>query len=201
MVAALGASLELAGIRVWLDRTGIPGGVNYGPEIVAAIKASAGVVLCCSAAGNATPDAVQARALLAAGHLAHYQGDAAAALPWLEEGLALNRAQRDLPRMANAGCMLGVAAEDRGDYAGARETLADALEVSRAVGDQVSATWCVIHLGIVAFGEGNMEMALALGEEAGELARELGDADGVGTATLHLAHVACAQGEYARAAA
>ena len=46
VVAPLIAALERAGVRIWLDRTGIPGGVNYRPEIVAAIKASAGVVLC-----------------------------------------------------------------------------------------------------------------------------------------------------------
>ncbi len=40
-VAALVAALERAGVRAWLDRTGIPGGATYGPEIVAAIRESA----------------------------------------------------------------------------------------------------------------------------------------------------------------
>ena len=62
-VAPLASVLERAGVSVWLDRTGIPGGVNYGPEIVAAIKASAAVVLCCSAAAFASRNVRQEVAL------------------------------------------------------------------------------------------------------------------------------------------
>ncbi len=153
---------------------------------------------------GATPDAVRAKALVAAGFLAHYQGDEASALPWLEAGMVLNRALGDIQQTANAAFYLGVAAEDRGDYALAREELTEALAGSRAVGDQYSVAWSLIHLGIVAFGEGDLQLAVALGEEGRALARELGDvgdADAVSIATLHLAHVACAQGEYAQAAA
>ena len=153
------------------------------------------------AAGAAAPDAVRAKALVAAGFLAHYQGEEACAVPWLEAGLALNRALGDIQQTAIAAFYLGVAAEDRGDYALARAALTEALEGSRAVGDQVSVAWCLIHLGIVAFGEQDLRLAVALGEEGRALARELGATDPASIATLHLAHVACAQGDHARAAA
>ena len=102
---------------------------------------------------------------MAAGSLAHYQGDAASALPWLEAGMALNRALGDIQQTANTGFLLGVAAEDRGDYVLARELLTESLQGSRAVVDEVSVAWCLTHLGIVAFGGGDLPVALALGEE------------------------------------
>ena len=37
------------GVRIWFDGAGLVGGVNYGPEIVAAIKESRAMVLGCSA--------------------------------------------------------------------------------------------------------------------------------------------------------
>ncbi len=49
-VQELAAALKRAGVPVWLDRAGIPGGANYGPEIVAAIRGCSALVLCCSTA-------------------------------------------------------------------------------------------------------------------------------------------------------
>ena len=48
------AAIEDAGIRLWVDRQGIPGGVSYGPEIAAAIKTSGALLLMCSAAAFAS---------------------------------------------------------------------------------------------------------------------------------------------------
>jgi len=62
-VLAVAAELERAGVTVWLDRSGIPGGTNYGPEIVAAIRGSDAVMLCCSAAAFASPNVRQEVAL------------------------------------------------------------------------------------------------------------------------------------------
>src|SRR5262249_53322749 len=45
------AALKQAGIAVWLDQTGIAGGANYGPEIVAGIREAGAVLVLCSAAG------------------------------------------------------------------------------------------------------------------------------------------------------
>jgi predicted ATPase len=43
-------ALTQSGVRVWIDGSGLPAGVNYGPEIVAAIRESRAVLLGCSAA-------------------------------------------------------------------------------------------------------------------------------------------------------
>jgi len=62
-VAPVAAALDGAGVRVWIDRSGIPGGANYGREIVAAIQDSAALVLCCSAAAFASRNVRQEIAL------------------------------------------------------------------------------------------------------------------------------------------
>jgi predicted ATPase len=46
--------LESTGIGVWFDRSDIPGGTSYGPEIVSGIKNAAAIVLMCSEASLAS---------------------------------------------------------------------------------------------------------------------------------------------------
>jgi hypothetical protein len=141
--------------------------------------------------GGGAPDAARAKGLLAAGYLAHYQGDARGS-PWLRESLALFRAAGDAYRTAFAQFCLGVAEEDEGDYARARADLAEAVATLRAVGDRDVVTYGLLHLGIVAFGEGDLDAAVAFGEEARAAAQEVGDVDAAEAAALHLALVACA---------
>ena len=62
-VRGLVATLERAGVSAWIDRAGIPGGANYGPEIVAAIRNSRAVLLCCSVAAFASRNVRQEVAL------------------------------------------------------------------------------------------------------------------------------------------
>jgi hypothetical protein len=57
------AALDAAGVRVWFDRTGIAAGESYGPEIVAALRSSAALVLCCSAAAFSSRNVRQELAL------------------------------------------------------------------------------------------------------------------------------------------
>jgi predicted ATPase len=47
-VLPLVAALEGEGVHVWIDRTGIPAGVNYGPEIVAGVRNCGALLLMCS---------------------------------------------------------------------------------------------------------------------------------------------------------
>jgi predicted ATPase len=53
-VTEIVAALEESGLRTWLDRAGIPGGVSYGPEITAALRGCTAVLLCCSASAFAS---------------------------------------------------------------------------------------------------------------------------------------------------
>lgn len=56
-------ALTHTGLRVWIDGSGLPAGVNYGPEIVAAIKQSRAVLLACSAAAFSSRNVRQEVAL------------------------------------------------------------------------------------------------------------------------------------------
>jgi predicted ATPase len=47
-VAPVAAALAESGLRLWVDRSGIPGGVSYGPEIARAIKSCAALLLRCT---------------------------------------------------------------------------------------------------------------------------------------------------------
>ncbi|HEY1276374.1 MAG TPA: LuxR C-terminal-related transcriptional regulator [Thermoleophilaceae bacterium] len=117
-------------------------------------------------------EAPRARVLLAAGYLAHFQGDEAIAHPLFERALELSRRLGDEREAASAGYMLGVAAEDRGDFATAERFFAEAVRQYRTLGDVVNTAYSEAHLGIVALGEGDPERAARHGETARELAVE-----------------------------
>ncbi|CAA9527430.1 MAG: hypothetical protein AVDCRST_MAG73-519 [uncultured Thermomicrobiales bacterium] len=57
------AVLERVGVRAWIDVAGIAGGQSYGPEIVAAIRGCAALVLLCSEASLASRNVRQEVAL------------------------------------------------------------------------------------------------------------------------------------------
>ena len=53
-VREIAEKLKGAGLRLWIDRQGIPGGVSYGPEIAGAIKGCRAMLLMSSAAAFAS---------------------------------------------------------------------------------------------------------------------------------------------------
>lgn len=55
--------LEQAGVGIWIDREGIPGGANYGQEIAEALKGCAVVLLMCSSRSFASRNVKQEIAL------------------------------------------------------------------------------------------------------------------------------------------
>jgi predicted ATPase/DNA-binding CsgD family transcriptional regulator len=146
------------------------------------------------------PDGVAAKALVAAGFLAHYQGDDNRALPLLEQGLELLQRVGDEREEAYAQYLLGVAAEDRGDYTAATELLAEAVRRFRSVGDATNAAYGEAHLGIVALGERDAARAAAHGEVARALAKEAGSLGPRAVAVLLLGDAARDGGDLATAA-
>jgi non-specific serine/threonine protein kinase len=62
-VERITAALERVGLRVWVDRSGIPGGASYGGEIVAAIRDCRVLILCCSESGFSSRNVRQEIAL------------------------------------------------------------------------------------------------------------------------------------------
>ena len=147
------------------------------------------------------PAALRARALHGAGHLAHYQGDDARAVPLLEAGLALWRELGDRQGTALALLLLGIVAEDRGDYEPAVSRFEEALALYRAGGEMALVALVRYHLGVVACGRGEPAQATALLEEALGLFRGAGNHWGIMIALNYLGLVAADRGEVSRASA
>jgi hypothetical protein len=104
--------------------------------------------------------------LVGSGFLANWQGDFDAAVPFLEQGLALAR------RFANPGLTmfalgtLGIAAEDTGDFGGAEVLLEEGLELDRVCGGEALNPSIIgqlrTHRGVVAWGLGDTDLAVQL---------------------------------------
>ncbi len=142
---------------------------------------------------------LRARALLAAGQLAHYQGDAELAVTLLEQSLALYQELDDLCGTGIALLVLGAAATDGGEYDAAEALLADARMRFEEVRDDCYSTLTVCHLGVVALGQGDLNLARERVEEALRRARASGHSFNAGMALQHLALLACERGDLAGA--
>jgi tetratricopeptide (TPR) repeat protein len=112
---------------------------------------------------------VHARALLAAGRLAYFQLDFAAADQWLQRCLALCEQLEDLPGMCDALYGLATSMQERGDYAAARQAAERGLALCRGLAASTkevdsAIAWRLgvglVGLGIVAAMEGNSREAL-----------------------------------------
>ncbi|MDQ3856348.1 MAG: hypothetical protein M3281_08165, partial [Chloroflexota bacterium] len=144
---------------------------------------------------------VAAKVLVAAGFLAHYQGDDGRAVPLLEHALELLGRTGNEREEAYAQYLLGVVAEDRGDYATSTALLSQAARRMRELGDGTNAAYSESHLGIVALGRGDLAAAARHGEAAHTLAIEGGSRDATAVATLLLGDTAREGGDLATAAA
>jgi predicted ATPase/DNA-binding XRE family transcriptional regulator len=148
------------------------------------------------------PDTAKAKVLVGVGFLAHYQGEDACAVPYLEEGLELLlRGAGDEREAAYVRYLLGVAAEDRGDYGAASRLLGDAVSRFRALGDTTKAAYGEAHLGIVALGVGDPACAEEHGQAARALVGQVGYCEPDAVATLLLGDAARDAGEAATATA
>jgi DNA-binding CsgD family transcriptional regulator len=147
------------------------------------------------------PTAPRARALLAAGDLAHHQGDEPRAIARLEESLAIYRAVGDPWGIAVALETLGIGAEDRGEYDLAAQRFVEALPLFREIGEDRYFAMTHYYLGIAAYGRGQLDRAAALCEEGRRLATDAGDPFGAVAALSYLGLVQCDRGHHAAAAA
>ena len=140
-------------------------------------------------------DRVRAKALNAAGTLAHWEGDLKSARSFLEEGLALHRELGDRRGIAATLNNLGTVLDSAGDSTAARELLEESLAIAREIGDRWGTTRVLITLAGVALGQGDTGFARILAEECRDIEREIGgrDADQIVSA------VVLAQGDAAAA--
>jgi predicted ATPase/class 3 adenylate cyclase len=151
--------------------------------------------------GREVPDRVRARALLAGGALAKYQGDAAAAVSWLEQAVALGRPAGDPRTTASALNALGIIAREQDAPERAAEHYAASLALMREVGDRRGIAVGLLNLGVSAYDQHDLDRAAASYSEALALLREVGDREHVAVCLGNLGEVARDRGEVAEAAA
>jgi len=122
----------------------------------------------------------RARALNAAGWLAHYRGDFSGAQKLLEEARAIFEAEGDALGAAWSRAYLGTARFRQGHWGAARTDLEASLTVFRSVGDQRGTAASVGVLGALLRWSGvDADQAEAFVQESLALDRALGNQEGV----------------------
>jgi len=139
------------------------------------------------------------RVLEAAGHLASFQGDFAAARAYHEQNLPIVEELGDRSGLYRTLQNIGFVARQQEDFEAARKYLERCLEVAKAGGDPDEIGNALHNLGNVAHDQGDYERAIALFEESLPVLEQSGWPRGNGIAHQSLGIVALDQGDYERA--
>jgi non-specific serine/threonine protein kinase len=145
-------------------------------------------------AGEGSASAARARALHAAGALAHHQDDYAQAMTYFEEGLVLRRALGDERGIADSLGGLGTVAYMQGDFGRATALTEEALVLHRRLGDRPGVARSLNNLGEVAYQQGDYGRATAMLSESLRLWRDLGFRQGFANTLSYLGIIARVQG-------
>ena len=151
--------------------------------------------------GDHVSPLVRARALWTAAHQADAQSDWDAAIPLLEEALALFRECGQGREASFTLSELGFIALVQGDPQRAEQLCEEALALARELGDTRAMSAALNNLGEVRSATGDHERALACHEEAVTLRRQLGNPELVSASTYTLGVAAFWSGDLARARA
>jgi predicted ATPase/class 3 adenylate cyclase len=151
-----------------------------------------------SAPGDVEPP-VRARALWTAARQATAQGDAASAVPLLEEALDLFRKLGHAREEVFARSELGLAVLAMGDEERAERLCSEALSVARRLDDDRAVSAALSQLAGVLSERGDHQGARELHEEALALRRRLDDPILVANAANNLGVAALAEGDLPRA--
>ncbi len=147
-----------------------------------------------------TPSPIHASALDAAGALAFWQNDQAAAQALMEEGLALRRALGDKPGIALSLIHLGTNQWVFEDHYAAAQTLYEAsLAIFQEIDDSLGIAYVRLNLGHLALEQGRYTVADGLLKESLVTFREQKDMWAVNFALDSLAGVAAGCDQPARA--
>ena len=146
-------------------------------------------------AADGVPTEIHADALWTAAQQATAQSDWDAAIPLLEEALALFRATSRGRETIFALCDLGWIALMRDDLDTAAQLCEEALDTARELGDRRALSAALNGLGEVRSLQGDHERALEIYGEAVTLRRELGDPLLVADALYHLGATAYRSGD------
>jgi len=143
---------------------------------------------------------VRAPALVVAGVITHYHGDAEQGAALIEESLSLRRAGGDAWGTAHSLFFLGLLAVDRGDYNAAADHVEHAVAALTALDDRSLLAFSHNQLGAIAFARGDVTGAEAHLHEALARHREQENAYGMVLALDYLGLVATSHGDLATAA-
>jgi tetratricopeptide (TPR) repeat protein len=139
--------------------------------------------------------AVRAKALLAAGSLAYWQGDLETTARQYEESLSISRELNDARGIADGLFNLSFvhAALGRSDVAS--RYLLQARTTFEQLGDARQAAFAAVGLGVAAARRADWETASKFATEALARFESLGDAFGIGLSSGVLGHLALAVGD------
>jgi predicted ATPase/class 3 adenylate cyclase len=149
--------------------------------------------------GDSVPAEVRADALWTAARLATAQSEWEAAVPLLEDALALFREHGRGREVVFALSELGFVAIRRDDPKSAAALCEEALALARELGDPRAISGVLILLAEVSRAQGEHERSVALSEEAVGLRRPLGDPMLIADSTFHLGVAAFGSGDIERA--
>jgi class 3 adenylate cyclase len=177
--------LRLAGALIWF--WSMRGHLAEGREWCARVLALAGPE-------ERTP--ARARALNAAGTLAWYQADYAAARARHEAALAIWRELGERAGVGRSLNNLGLVAWDQGDYPLATALTEESLAMERELGNAGLIARSLNNLGLLAYEQGDYAAAWALHQESLAMVRQLGDKSGIAASLNNLGEVAFARGDH-----
>lgn len=144
---------------------------------------------------------IRAKLLLDSAKLAFWQGDAATALPWIEEGMAIARELGAQELLYDGLVYLGWMAQGQNDYHLAHLHLEAALAFARQAGGKLRIADTLIYLAGVVYDERDYEYAQTLYEECLAIFQELEENWSIADTLQYMGQVAQAQGDGARAEA
>jgi predicted ATPase/DNA-binding XRE family transcriptional regulator len=149
-------------------------------------------------ADNSVASSVRARALYAAGRLAHDEGDNVTARSLLEQSVALWRSLGAPGKQGLAHSLIiqGWLARDEGELALAHSLTAEGVALFREQGDRWGLAYALCNFGMVFRDETDFIEARRIIEASVSLWRELKDEWGLSVALHQLSLVALRQGDY-----
>jgi tetratricopeptide (TPR) repeat protein len=125
--------------------------------------------------GSSDRSVARGRALHGAGWLAWFEGDFAAAAPYVEESVSIMREAGDKHWTAYAGVMLGLVRLSQGNIEEARSLFEESYRLDEELGDVWAEALALFGLGNVAYRSGDLVTARSQFEESLRLFREQGD--------------------------
>jgi tetratricopeptide (TPR) repeat protein len=139
--------------------------------------------------------AVRAKALLAAGSLAYWQGDLETTARQYEESLSISRELNDARGIADGLFNLSFVHGVLGRSDVASRYLLEARATFEQLGDARQAAFAAVGLGVAAARRADWETASKFATEAWARFESLGDAFGIGLSSGVLGHLALAAGD------